>query len=313
MVIYALALLGLTLMCSCDVPGTTGRAVSESVRGGIDTFGQEDVLADVERIGTSPHVQRILQQLARDLIDTAAGAARGPEVEASLRALISMAIQQIRTELGDVPDALGVALDDLLLDAEHMVTRILRSALHDVRGMIDGDDVSAWARALLRDVLNDLIAIAEDALGEGSAEALGEWMRTMFRTVLADVDLEAGAQQIAHAAALGFGNGLAEALRGDLGEVIHQERDDLVHELREGSEDAARPWIVASMILLLAVVLVGVVLYRARREHRAMTDELERGAAEDRPAKEVVQRARARGVKVGSAPRPPTIEGPMGE
>jgi hypothetical protein len=311
----SLALTALALLPSCNIPGSVGDSVGASVRTGIDTMGQEDVLTDLETIGTSPHIARILHDLTRDLIDTAAGAARGPEVEASLRTLIALAIEEIREGLDDVPGAIGESMDALLTDAEAMVSRIVRRAMRDARGMVDGDDVSGWVRGLAHDLLGDLVTLADEVLDEGSAEALGSWMRRALSELLRDVELEESTERIARAAARGFSQGIAQELRNDggLGGALHEETRQLGESLRAASHDAAQPWIFVVCGLVVVMAIGGYFFYRAHRERVELKESLERDG--NRTAREVIHEVQRKGIKVAAKEQPlaspPPMDGPM--
>lgn len=278
--------------------------VEHAVRAGAQTVGEEQVRTDLESFVLSDEMRHVISQLARDLVASAAGEAREPEVEESLRAIIRTAVEQLRLSTADLPPAAEQAMQQLLVDAEGMVGRVVTRALREVRGMIAGmiheDEISAWVRGLLRDVLSDLLAMASAALGDDSAERIGAWMRVAFRTLLADVDLEEGTERVARAAARGFGNGLADSLRHELGDVLHQERDDFVEALRDASHDAARPWIVASVAALAAVLVLAFFLWRVQRDHTATVDELKRAAREGKGAQDALHAARARGVRIAT-------------
>jgi hypothetical protein len=300
----ALIVLGLVVTGCTDaaVQGAVHDTIPVAVRDAFDTMGSEDVRRDMQTLALSPEVHRILTQLTQDLLATAAGAARGPEVEASLRALIATAVDEIRHQTSDLTPALSTALDGLLADAEAMVNRVVDHAMRRARGMLDEDEIAAWVRSLLGQVLGDALALAGQHLDDGSAQTLGRFLRTAFRELLADVEVEDVAERVSRAAARGAGNGIADALRGDLGDVLHQERVELTDALRESSADAARPWIIVSGLGLAVVLGLAFVLYRLHRDHRATLHELEVGAAVGRTAQEVVHAAQARGVRVGRPP-----------
>lgn len=310
-----LGVLAILSLSACT--GLVDDTVSHVVREGAQTVGEEQVRDDLERFALSDEMRHVLSQLARDLIASAAGEAREPEVEASLRAIIATAIDQVRLSTADVPPAAEQAMQHLLLDAEAMVGRVVTHALREVRGMIAGmideDEIAAWVRGLLRDVLADLLTMASAALGDDSAERIGSWMRVAFQTLLADVDLEEGTERVARAAARGFGNGLADSLRHDLGDVLHEERDDFVEALRDASQDAARPWIVASVAALAAVLVLAFFLWRVQRDHAATVDELKRAAREGKGAQDALHAARARGVRIATRREDdPTVIPPQG-
>lgn len=293
---FAIAWMVLATGCA----GLVDDTVPEAVRDAVHTMGDEDVRLDVERLALSPEIRRILSQLAQDLVAAAAGSARGPEVEASLRAIIATAIDEIRHETADLPPAMQSALDDLMVDAEGMVGRVVTRSLREVRAMVHGDDISAWVRGLIRDVLGDLITLASNDLDDASAERLGRWMRTAFSTLLADVELEQGTQRVARAAAHGFGDGLADSLHGELGRVLHEERDDLLRSFREESAAAAQPWEIATGAGALTVIVMLVLYLQMRHAHGTTIAELQRGAREGRNASEVLHATRRRGVKMGA-------------
>jgi hypothetical protein len=273
------------LLASCE--GLVGSTVRPAIRDGVQTIGEEQVRRDIETFALSPEVQRILAQLTRDLVDALSGSIDEEDVRASLQMLIHTAIEQIRDDTADLPPRMEAALEAFGRGAEAMVDRVVDHSLRGVRRMIDGDDLIDWAHRLLADVLDELATLADEHLTDASAHRIGHWMHIALGEVMADVELEASTQRLAHAAALGFGNGLADSLNGELGCVLHRERDDFVDGLREASQDAARPWMIIASLIAIGAAVMGWFYYRAHQRHRRTIHHLQAGL----PPREVLREA----------------------
>ena len=292
-------------------------AVPETVRDLAHTAGEEGVREDIEELALSPEIRHVLAQLAHDLVDAAAGAATDEEVQNALRAILRTAIAEIRTAAGDID------LDPVLTRAEQMVHDVVADAIQQIRGSlrgaIDGPAIERWVRALLHHVMNDVLDLIAERVGDDSAERSGRWLRTAFRELVRDVDVETETEHIARAAARGAGNGIGDALDDGLGRALDAASERLSGRIATAMQDAAGPWReVAQILMVVAGLFVfgtglfAFLLYRTRTTlHRTQQDhdrtimELQHGARQRRSADEVLGAVRDRNVTLHKENDPP--------
>ena len=306
LVVFACMLVG------CDTQAFVARTVPEVIRDGARTVAEVPVRADIEEFATSDEMRRIVTDLTHAVMAAAEGEVDEAAIERALRSLIGAAIEALRNDLGFVTPDLERGYERVMHDVDAMLAHLVSRTMSQVRGMVDGGDISSWVRDLLSGVLSDVMRIAGAELDDEAATHLGRFVRVAFREVLADVDVAAETRGVAQAAALGAGDGFGESLDGRLGKAIDHQSARLARTFGEALTSAAEPWREAAYlfggvaaVFLIVMLVMGGLWLTTHRDHERTIMEVQYAAREGKNAQSTLDAIRKRGIKLQSDKDPP--------
>lgn len=214
-----------------------------TVTGALAAVPRPENRRNVEALLTSPEMQESARVLTRAALDGAVAELSGAERKARLHELAAAFV-----------DGLGPALGRTL-DAE-VLPRVRRELVAGVQAALDqalSPDNRVRLGAVAGDLARQAMAAASPqvvrAISDGVAGGIDRSVRQVLdRDLSAAVGRAIDANTPAFARAMRAGTegallGAADALKGDLGQVLQEERLALVHELERVAQAERKAWI----------------------------------------------------------------------